>query len=61
MLGLGLSFVVEGLSMMKGTPWIAIGGVIISFWHMESWWPSSKNQSCLRSFQISRFDFDYLS
>jgi predicted benzoate:H+ symporter BenE len=30
MLGLGLSFVVEGLSMMKGTPWIAIGGVIIS-------------------------------
>src|SRR4030067_1106813 len=26
MLGLGLSFVVEGLSMMKGNPWIAIGG-----------------------------------
>ncbi|OGP94929.1 MAG: sulfate transporter [Deltaproteobacteria bacterium RBG_16_47_11] len=30
MLGLGLSFVVEGLSMMKGNPWIAIGGVIIT-------------------------------
>lgn len=36
MLGLGLSFVVEGLSMMKGTPWIAIGGVIITLLLMNS-------------------------
>ncbi len=30
MVGLGLSFVVEGLSMMKGAPWIAVGGVILT-------------------------------
>ncbi len=36
MLGLGLSFVVEGLSMMKGTPWIAIGGVIITLLLLKS-------------------------
>ena len=36
MLGLGLSFVVEGLSMMKGTPWIAIGGVIITLLLLNS-------------------------
>jgi len=36
MLGLGLSFVVEGLSMMKGTPWIAIGGVIITLFLLNS-------------------------
>ena len=36
MVGLGLSFVVEGLSMMKGTPWIAIGGVIITLFLLSS-------------------------
>ncbi len=36
MLGLGLSFVVEGLSMMKGTPWIAVGGVIITLFLLNS-------------------------
>ena len=36
MLGLGLSFVVEGLSMMKGAPWIAIGGVIITLLLLNS-------------------------
>ncbi len=36
MLGLGLSFVVEGLSLMKGTPWIALGGVIITFLLLNS-------------------------
>jgi len=36
MLGLGLSFVVEGLSMMKVTPWIAIGGVIITLLLLNS-------------------------
>jgi len=36
MVGLGLSFVVEGLSMMKGTPWIAIGGVIITLFLLNS-------------------------
>jgi len=36
MLGLGLSFVVEGLSMMRGTPWIAIGGVIITLLLLNS-------------------------
>ena len=36
MLGLGLSFVVEGLSMMKGTPWIAIGGVMITLLLLNS-------------------------
>jgi len=36
MLGLGLSFVVEGLSLMKGTPWIAIGGVIITLLLLNS-------------------------
>ncbi len=36
MLGLGLSFVVEGLSMMKGTPWIAVGGVIITLLLLNS-------------------------
>ncbi len=36
MLGLGLSFVVDGLSMMKGTPWIAIGGVIITLLLLNS-------------------------
>ncbi len=36
MVGLGLSFVVEGLSMMKGTPWIAIGGVIITLLLLNS-------------------------
>jgi MFS superfamily sulfate permease-like transporter len=36
MLGLGLSFVVEGLSMMKGSPWIAIGGVIITLLLLNS-------------------------
>jgi predicted benzoate:H+ symporter BenE len=36
MLGLGLSFVVEGLSMMKGSPWIAVGGVIITLLLLNS-------------------------
>ncbi len=36
MLGLGLSFVVEGLSMMKGTPWIAVGGVIMTLLLLNS-------------------------
>ena len=36
MLGLGLSFVVEGLSMMRGTPWIAVGGVIITLLLLNS-------------------------
>jgi len=36
MLGLGLSFVVEGLSMMKGTPWIAVGGVILTLLLLNS-------------------------
>jgi MFS superfamily sulfate permease-like transporter len=36
MLGLGLSFIVEGLSMMKGTPWIAVGGVIITLLLLNS-------------------------
>jgi MFS superfamily sulfate permease-like transporter len=36
MLGLGLSFVVEGLSMMKGAPWIAVGGVIITLLLLNS-------------------------
>jgi MFS superfamily sulfate permease-like transporter len=36
MLGLGLSFVAEGLSMMRGTPWIAIGGVIITLLLLNS-------------------------
>mgnify|MGYP001579520386 CR=1 FL=1 len=36
MLGLGLSFVVEGLNMMKGTPWIAIAGVIITLLLLNS-------------------------
>jgi MFS superfamily sulfate permease-like transporter len=36
MLGLGLSFVVEGLSMMKGNPWIAVGGVIITLLLLNS-------------------------
>jgi MFS superfamily sulfate permease-like transporter len=36
MLGLGLSFVAEGLGMMKGTPWIAIGGVIITLLLLNS-------------------------
>jgi predicted benzoate:H+ symporter BenE len=36
MLGLGLSFVVEGLSMMKGAPWIAVGGVIITLLLLDS-------------------------
>jgi predicted benzoate:H+ symporter BenE len=36
MLGLGLSFVVEGLNMMRGTPWIAIGGVIITLLLLNS-------------------------
>jgi MFS superfamily sulfate permease-like transporter len=36
MVGLGLSFVVEGLSMMKGTPWIAVGGVIITLLLLNS-------------------------
>ena len=31
MLGLGLSFIVEGLGMMRGDPLIAIGGGIITF------------------------------
>jgi predicted benzoate:H+ symporter BenE len=30
MLGLGLSFVIEGLGMMKGEPLLAIGGVVIT-------------------------------
>ncbi len=36
MVGLGLSFVVEGLSMMKEAPWIAIGGVIITLLLLNS-------------------------
>ena len=36
MVGLGLSFVVEGLSMMRGTPWIAIGGVILTLLLLNS-------------------------
>jgi predicted benzoate:H+ symporter BenE len=36
MLGLGLSFVVEGLNMMKGAPWIALGGVIITLLLLNS-------------------------
>jgi MFS superfamily sulfate permease-like transporter len=36
MVGLGLSFVVEGLSMMRGTPWIAVGGVIITLLLLNS-------------------------
>jgi predicted benzoate:H+ symporter BenE len=36
MLGLGLSFVVEGLSMMKEAPWIAVGGVIITLLLLNS-------------------------
>jgi MFS superfamily sulfate permease-like transporter len=36
MLGLGLSFVVEGLSMMRGAPWIAVGGVIITLLLLNS-------------------------
>jgi MFS superfamily sulfate permease-like transporter len=36
MLGLGLSFVVEGLSMMKAFPWIAVGGVMITLLLLNS-------------------------
>ncbi len=36
MLGLGLSFVVEGLGMMRETSWIAIGGVIITLLLLNS-------------------------
>jgi MFS superfamily sulfate permease-like transporter len=36
MLGLGLSFIVEGLSMMREAPWIAIGGFIITFLLLSS-------------------------
>jgi MFS superfamily sulfate permease-like transporter len=31
MLGLGLSFIAEGLGMMKGQPVLAIGGVVLTF------------------------------
>jgi len=36
MLGLGLSFVVEGLGMMRGEPLFAIGGVIITLLLLDS-------------------------
>jgi MFS superfamily sulfate permease-like transporter len=36
MLGLGLSFVVEGLSMMRGEPLFAIGGVLITLLLLNS-------------------------
>jgi predicted benzoate:H+ symporter BenE len=36
MLGLGLSFVVEGLGMMRETPWIAVGGVILTLLLLNS-------------------------
>jgi MFS superfamily sulfate permease-like transporter len=36
MLGLGLSFVVEGLSMMRGEPLFAIGGVLITLLLLSS-------------------------
>jgi len=36
MLGLGLSFVVEGLGMMREIPWIAIGGIIITLFLLNS-------------------------
>lgn len=36
MLGLGLSFVVEGLGMMRGGPWSAIGGVLIALLLLNS-------------------------
>ena len=58
MLGLGLSFVVEGLSMMRSEPLFAIGGVLITFffsaangfppcwffWDMDSFSPFFKNR-----------------
>ncbi|PIP08520.1 MAG: sulfate transporter [Syntrophobacteraceae bacterium CG23_combo_of_CG06-09_8_20_14_all_50_8] len=36
MLGLGLSFIVEGLGMMRGEPLLAIGGVIITLLLLNS-------------------------
>jgi hypothetical protein len=36
MLGLGLSFIAEGLNMMRETSWIAIGGVIITLFLLNS-------------------------
>jgi predicted benzoate:H+ symporter BenE len=36
MLGLGLSFVVEGLGMMRGEPLLAIGGVVITLLLLNS-------------------------
>jgi MFS superfamily sulfate permease-like transporter len=36
MLGLGLSFIVEGLGMMREAPWIAIGGFIITLLLLNS-------------------------
>jgi MFS superfamily sulfate permease-like transporter len=36
MLGLGLSFIVEGLSMMREAPWVAIGGFIITLLLLSS-------------------------
>ncbi len=36
MLGLGLSFVVEGLSMMREGPWVALGGVILTLLLLNS-------------------------
>jgi len=36
MLGLGLSFIVEGLSMMRGEPLFAIGGVLITLLLLNS-------------------------
>ena len=36
MLGLGLSFITEGLGMMKEQPFLAIGGVVITFLLLSS-------------------------
>jgi MFS superfamily sulfate permease-like transporter len=36
MLGLGLSFITEGLSMMKGHPLIAIGGIVLTFFLLDN-------------------------
>ncbi len=36
MLGLGLSFIAEGLNMMREIPWIAIGGAIITLLLLNS-------------------------
>jgi hypothetical protein len=36
MLGLGLSFITEGLGMMKSHPLIAIGGIVLTFFFLDN-------------------------